>query len=79
MAMHDSFRTRRDFLGTVALGTVALGASAFVAPGAFAEELLRTPRQTEGPFYPDRLPLETVRYIARVLRDAFITSAAAGR
>jgi hypothetical protein len=26
---------------------------------------------------PDRLPLETVRYIARVLRDAFITSAAA--
>ena len=28
---------------------------------------------------PDRLPLETVRYIARVLRDAFITSAAAGR
>jgi len=27
---------------------------------------------------PDRLPLETVRYIARVLRDAFITSAAAG-
>jgi protocatechuate 3,4-dioxygenase beta subunit len=59
MAMHDSFRTRRDFLGTVALGTVALGASAFVAPGAFAEELLRTPRQTEGPFYPDRLPLDT--------------------
>lgn len=28
---------------------------------------------------PDRLPLETARYIARVLRDAFITSAAAGR
>jgi hypothetical protein len=27
---------------------------------------------------PDRLPLETVRYIARVLRDAFITNAAAG-
>jgi len=28
-------------------------------PGAFAEELLRTPRQTEGPFYPDHLPLDT--------------------
>jgi hypothetical protein len=28
---------------------------------------------------PDRLPLETVRYITRVLRDAFITSAAAAR
>jgi protocatechuate 3,4-dioxygenase beta subunit len=28
-------------------------------PGAFAEELIRTPRQTEGPFYPDHLPLDT--------------------
>ena len=27
--------------------------------GAFAEELTLTPRQTEGPFYPDRLPLDT--------------------
>ena len=27
--------------------------------GAFAEELLRTPKQTEGPFYPDHLPLDT--------------------
>lgn len=27
--------------------------------GAFAEELVRTPAQTEGPFYPDRLPLDT--------------------
>ena len=24
-----------------------------------AEELVRTPRQTEGPFYPDKLPLDT--------------------
>ena len=28
---------------------------------------------------PDRLPLETARYVPRVLRDAFITNAAAGR
>ena len=28
-------------------------------PGAFAEELARTPRLTEGPFYPDKLPLDT--------------------
>lgn len=28
-------------------------------PGAFAEELARTPAQTEGPFYPDKLPLDT--------------------
>ena len=46
--------TRRAFLGTA-----ALGAAAFTAPGAFAEELIRTPRQTEGPFYPDKLPLDT--------------------
>jgi protocatechuate 3,4-dioxygenase, beta subunit len=28
-------------------------------PGAFAEELTKTPKQTEGPFYPDKLPLDT--------------------
>ena len=49
-----SQRNRRDFLGTL-----ALGAAAFTTPGAFAEELVRTPRQTEGPFYPDKLPLDT--------------------
>ena len=31
----------------------------FVVPGAFAEELVRTPSSTEGPFYPDKLPLDT--------------------
>jgi protocatechuate 3,4-dioxygenase, beta subunit len=46
--------SRRLFLG----GT-ALGLAAYLAPGAFAEELLRTPAQTEGPFYPDKLPLDT--------------------
>jgi protocatechuate 3,4-dioxygenase beta subunit len=30
-----------------------------LAPGVFAEELARTPRLTEGPFYPDKLPLDT--------------------
>ncbi|MBV8882318.1 MAG: intradiol ring-cleavage dioxygenase [Planctomycetaceae bacterium] len=28
-------------------------------PGSFAEELTRTPKQTEGPFYPVKLPLDT--------------------
>jgi protocatechuate 3,4-dioxygenase beta subunit len=46
--------TRRSFLGGLASGVVA-----FSARGAFAEELTRTPRQTEGPFYPDKLPLDT--------------------
>src|SRR5262245_12404437 len=47
-------RTRRRFLGGIALSTVA-----FAARGVFAETLMQTPRQTEGPFYPDKLPLDT--------------------
>lgn len=45
---------RRELLRRLAW-TSALCAT----PGLFAEELTRTPRQTEGPFYPDRLPLDT--------------------
>jgi protocatechuate 3,4-dioxygenase beta subunit len=47
-------RTRRAFLG---LG--AAGAAFFTARGLFAEQLIRTPPLTEGPFYPDKLPLDT--------------------
>ena len=36
-----------------------MGAAVFTVPGLFAEELTRTPPQTEGPFYPDKLPLDT--------------------
>src|SRR5437870_3242503 len=46
--------TRRLFLRRFGLSAVM-----FTLPAAFAEELLRTPRQTEGPFYPDHLPLDT--------------------
>lgn len=45
---------RREFLSVL-----AGGASLFVVPGLYAEELARTPKQTEGPFYPDKLPLDT--------------------
>src|ERR1043165_7575564 len=45
---------RRRFLFNLAVGTAF-----FATPGAFAEELIRTPKQTEGPFYPDKLPLDT--------------------
>jgi protocatechuate 3,4-dioxygenase beta subunit len=38
---------------------MAFGAAAFATPGLFAEELIATPRLTEGPFYPDKLPLDT--------------------
>jgi len=41
------------------LRAMGLGAALFAVPGAFAAELVRTPRQTEGPFYPDKLPLDT--------------------
>src|SRR5258708_38162225 len=47
-------QNRRRFLRGV-----SLSAALFTVPGAFAEELVRTPRQTEGPFYPDHLPLDT--------------------
>lgn len=46
--------TRRIFLGSAALGLTALATGS-----SFAEELLKTPAQTEGPFYPNKLPLDT--------------------
>jgi protocatechuate 3,4-dioxygenase beta subunit len=33
-------------------------AALFAVPGLFAEQLRLTPSQTEGPFYPDKLPLD---------------------
>jgi protocatechuate 3,4-dioxygenase beta subunit len=47
-------QNRRRFLRSV-----TMGAAFFTVPGAFANELIRTPSQTEGPFYPDKLPLDT--------------------
>ena len=49
-----SYYSRRGFLGGI-----AFGAACFAVRGAFAEELTLTPPQTEGPFYPDKLPLDT--------------------
>jgi protocatechuate 3,4-dioxygenase beta subunit len=46
---------RRHFLG----GSLAFGAAVYSSNVCFAEELTRTPPQTEGPFYPDKLPLDT--------------------
>ena len=43
----------------VFLSTVSAGAAAFATRGLFADELVRTPKQTEGPFYPNKLPLDT--------------------
>jgi protocatechuate 3,4-dioxygenase beta subunit len=48
------FQPRRNFLKSA-----AFAAAAFSTPGLFAEELTRTANQGEGPFYPDKLPLDT--------------------
>jgi protocatechuate 3,4-dioxygenase, beta subunit len=47
-------RSRRWFLGGL-----AGGAAAFSVRGAFAQQLMETPATGEGPFYPDKLPLDT--------------------
>src|SRR6516165_9221931 len=54
MSMTCFKKSRRGFMGAL-----ALGATAFAARGAFAEELTRTPTTNEGPFYPTKLPLDT--------------------
>jgi protocatechuate 3,4-dioxygenase beta subunit len=50
---------RRQFLRTAAIGAAGLSVSFFDVPGLFAQQLTLTPPQTEGPFYPDKLPLDT--------------------
>ena len=55
MSARLPFLARRHFVGGVAAASLA----AWYTPGAMAEELTRTPAQTEGPFYPDHLPLDT--------------------
>src|SRR5262245_59327979 len=47
---------RRGFLRQVGLGGFA---AMFAVRGAFADELTVTPAQMEGPFYPNKLPLDT--------------------
>ncbi len=46
-------KNRRSFQSLV------FGVVFFTAVGAFAEDVVLIPRQTEGPFYPDKLPLDT--------------------
>lgn len=65
MRRFASSESRRLFLQSSA----AVAAAAWWAPGAFAAELSATPAMTEGPFYPDRLPLDTDNDLL-VLNDA---------
>ncbi|MCY7350114.1 MAG: protocatechuate 3,4-dioxygenase [Cytophagaceae bacterium] len=50
---------RRQFLSSIGI----IGTAVLLAPGFFAEQLMQgppqTPSQTEGPFYPNKLPLDT--------------------
>ena len=67
--MQPSRIDRRRLLqqGGISLGAVALfglpvsrhGEREALSPREFQEKLVKTPAQTEGPFYPDRLPLDT--------------------
>ena len=41
------------------LARLGLASALFATPGAFAQELVLTPAQTQGPYYPDKLPLDT--------------------
>jgi protocatechuate 3,4-dioxygenase beta subunit len=53
-------RSRRDFLGGLVASAGIISVPSFLwERGAFAEELTLTPSQTEGPFYPVKLPLDT--------------------
>ena len=54
MRFRDARPTRRGFLAGVLLSAAAL-----TTRGVFAEELKRTAHVEEGPFYPDKLPLDT--------------------
>lgn len=54
IAYSAQFHNRRRFLTRFGYAAALLA-----VPGAFAEQLVITPRQTEGPFYPDKLPLDT--------------------
>lgn len=54
MSLPVAGSSRRRFLAQLSCGTALFSTS-----GLFAEMLSLTPRQTEGPFYPDKLPLDT--------------------
>lgn len=71
---------RRRFITLTAAGGLGAAASLwglgnpaqgkrFAEPGRFADELLKTPAMAEGPFYPDKLPLDTDNDLL-ILNDA---------
>jgi protocatechuate 3,4-dioxygenase beta subunit len=59
---HAMNHTRRTFLASSA----AISGSLLWTPGIMAEELTRTAGMGEGPFYPDRMPLDTDNDLLRI-------------
>lgn len=55
MQSFDSFPSRRALMQ----GLAVTAASSWGVPGLFAEKLTETAAMMEGPFYPDKLPLDT--------------------
>lgn len=51
--------SRRSAVTRLASGLFLSLAGVTLSQAAFADALTRTPRQTEGPFYPDHMPLDT--------------------
>lgn len=58
------FHDRRRFLRSLTVGVAA-----FSTRGLFAQQLVETAAATEGPFYPDKLPLDTDNDLL-ILNDA---------
>ena len=56
--------TRRLFIASAAFVAVMHSVK-----GAFADELAKTPKATEGPFYPNKLPLDTDNDLIRINED----------
>ena len=60
LSFNSDQATRRRFLQQLGFGAAAVALPCWYdTPGAFAEELTLTPAQTAGPYYPDKLPLDT--------------------
>ena len=69
MPSNSSQAARRQFLSALSVA----GLAALAPRGAFAQKLLETAETTEGPFYPDRLPLDTDNDLL-LLNDALTPS-----
>jgi protocatechuate 3,4-dioxygenase beta subunit len=54
----SSIRTNRNWDRRSFLAAMSAGGLFFSQKGAFAQALVTTPAQTEGPYYPDKLPLD---------------------